>query len=102
MDIQLEKYPQDKTQEYILGIDEAGRGPVLGPMVYATAFYPKSTQQKLKRFGVADSKVLNENQRDTSFNKLKVAEDVGFCVEILDSEELSKKMLRMYNILKYH
>lgn len=95
MEKRLENWPQDKTIEYILGIDEAGRGPVLGPMVYATAFYPKSTQQRLKRFGVADSKVLTENQRGQIFNKLNEAEEVGFCVEILDSEELSRKMLRM-------
>ncbi|KAL3128690.1 hypothetical protein CHM_4g2160 [Cryptosporidium hominis] len=41
-------------KEVILGIDEAGRGPVLGPMVYACLFYPKENENLLKMISVDD------------------------------------------------
>ena len=56
----------------ILGIDEAGRGPVLGPMVYACCYFSKDNEDVLKkRFKFADSKKLNDNQRKEIFNKMK-------------------------------
>ena len=29
----------------------AGRGPVLGPMVYGCAYWPESEDEEIKRFG---------------------------------------------------
>lgn len=39
-----------------LGIDEAGRGPLLGPMVMAAVILDKRASTKLRRAGVDDSK----------------------------------------------
>jgi hypothetical protein len=36
---------------YILGVDEAGRGPVLGPLVYGVAYCPAAYQETLEGLG---------------------------------------------------
>ena len=38
---------------YILGVDEAGRGPVLGPLVYGIAYCPAAYQEKMEELGFA-------------------------------------------------
>lgn len=43
---------------YILGVDEAGRGPVLGPMVYGVAYCPASYQEDLESLGFAGDLAL--------------------------------------------
>lgn len=41
---------------YILGVDEAGRGPVLGPLVYGVAYCPVSFQEEMEELGFAGTK----------------------------------------------
>ena len=85
----------DKNQEYVAGIDEAGRGPVLGAMVYAIAFYPfKDNDSKLRKIGFNDSKQLTEAQRDNLFEKIH-ENDVGFIADPLSAEYLSTEMLKI-------
>ena len=55
----------------ILGIDEAGRGSVLGPMVIAGVVVPEKMEKVLERMGVKDSKRLTANRRTILSRKLK-------------------------------
>ena len=38
---------------YILGVDEAGRGPVLGPLVYGVSYCPVAYKEQLEELGFA-------------------------------------------------
>ena len=85
----------DKSIEYIAGIDEAGRGPVLGPMVYSIAFFPFEQNEKLlRKIGFNDSKKLSEAQRDKLFEKI-FQHNVGFILDSISAETLSTEMLRI-------
>jgi len=48
----------------ILGIDDAGRGPVIGPMILAGCLLDKSAEAELKKLGVKDSKQLTAKRRE--------------------------------------
>lgn len=50
--------------ELILGIDDAGRGPVIGPMVLAGCLMDKETEKELRKLGVKDSKDLTAKRRE--------------------------------------
>ena len=55
----------------ILGVDEAGRGSVLGPMVIAGVIVPEKMNLVLERMGVKDSKRIVPNRRMILSRKLK-------------------------------
>ncbi|GAX85577.1 hypothetical protein CEUSTIGMA_g12992.t1 [Chlamydomonas eustigma] len=75
----------------VLGIDEAGRGPVLGPMVYAAAYAPLSDDLSKKEFN--DSKQLTERKRETLFSNIHKDMRMGYVSEILSAQYLSTCML---------
>jgi ribonuclease HII len=47
----------------IAGVDDAGRGPIIGPLVIAGVLVPEEQQQALKTLGVRDSKLLTPEVR---------------------------------------
>jgi ribonuclease HII len=58
----------------ILGVDESGRGPVVGPLIIVGLLFGDSDQEKLKKIKVRDSKLLTAKQREKLFDKiLKIA-----------------------------
>lgn len=54
-----------------LGIDDAGRGPVIGPMVLAGVLIDEKIEKEFKTLGVKDSKQLTEKRRDFLTEQIK-------------------------------
>ena len=55
----------------ITGIDEAGRGAVIGPLVVAGVTVRKQDERKLKEMGCKDSKVLSPKRREELARKIE-------------------------------
>ncbi len=59
-----------KRQKFLIGIDEAGRGPLAGPVFVAALGMTVSVENRNLLKGIKDSKKLSRNQRDKWFNFL--------------------------------
>jgi len=73
----------------VLGIDEAGRGPVIGPMIICGYLVESSKISKLKSIGVKDSKLLSPRTRERIANELKTVAD-DFILINISAEEIDK------------
>ena len=72
----------------VLGIDEAGRGSVLGPLVIAGVSIPENKCSILERMGVKDSKRLTRSRRHILARKLEKMFD--FKTVIISAKEIDE------------
>ena len=70
----------------IAGIDEAGRGPLAGPVVAAVVILPEKFRHRTLR----DSKQLTANQRETIYDELMGRADVFWSADVVDNEEIDR------------
>ncbi|XP_041979726.1 ribonuclease H2 subunit A [Aricia agestis] len=86
------------SEPCMLGVDEAGRGPVLGPMVYGIAYCPLDKKELLQSLGCADSKALTEEKRDeillNIFTQDDAKENLGWAAEVISPNYISNSMYR--------
>ena len=54
----------------VCGVDDAGRGSLLGPLVIAGVSVKKEKIRKLKSMGIRDSKKLTPIQREKLYKKI--------------------------------
>ncbi|KAG6885671.1 hypothetical protein C0993_011435 [Termitomyces sp. T159_Od127] len=80
---------------YILGVDEAGRGPVLGPLVYGVAYCPAAYKHALDQLGFADSKTLTPDVRTSLLATLASdPANLAWAVRVISPQAISSGMLR--------
>ncbi len=80
-----------KKDDVLLGIDEAGRGPVIGPLVIAGVEINKNRVSLLEELNIKDSKELSFLQINTLFHKIVDVSDNVY-VEIISNEMLNHLM----------
>lgn len=67
----------------ICGIDEAGRGPLAGPVVVASVIMPENSMIE----GVNDSKKISEKKREVLYDKI-LEEAISYGVAIIGQDEI--------------
>lgn len=84
---QLKKVEEDLYEKKhlisIAGIDEAGRGPLAGPVVVACALMPRESMIE----GVNDSKKVSETKREKLY-ELITQEAISYGIGIIDQKEI--------------
>ena len=80
---------EKKISEFIIGIDEVGRGPLAGPVVSAAVRLPKNFNSK----DLNDSKKISKSKRQNIYNLL--IKTCDYQIGIANVEEIDK-----YNILQ--
>lgn len=74
-----------KGFEFICGIDEAGRGPLAGPVVIASVIMPANSMIE----GVNDSKKISEKKREKLYDQI-IAEAISYGVAIIGQDEIDE------------
>lgn len=85
------------TDEIILGVDEAGRGPVMGPMVYGISYCTRQYEKEVVcGYGFDDSKKLTDPVRQKLFAKIYEGEidGIGYATTAITACDISSGMFR--------
>ena len=72
---------------FYIGVDDAGRGPVIGAMLMAGVLVNEKGQKALKKMGCKDSKQLTRDKREELFEKIKKASE-GYHIVATSPDEI--------------
>lgn len=82
---EIEKDLYNKGFKNICGIDEAGRGPLAGPVVVAGVIMPKDSMIEF----VNDSKKVTEKRREKLYDVI-MEEAISYCVSVIDQDVIDE------------
>jgi len=83
--LKYEKELYKKGINYVAGVDEVGRGPLVGPVVASCVVLPKD----YKLEGLTDSKKLSEKKRDKFYEIIK-KDALGIGIGIISPQEIDE------------
>ena len=83
--LKYENQAYDNGYEAVCGVDEAGRGPLAGPVFAAAVILPKGFIVE----GANDSKELSEKKREALFEKIK-EEAVSYSIAMVDERTIDE------------
>lgn len=85
-DIKLEEKLWSLGKKYVVGLDEAGRGPLAGPVVAGAVVITKANQVVDT---VRDSKKMTKKQRDTAYDLIR-EKSTAYGIGIVSEKEIDK------------
>ena len=88
-DLELEK--RYASTGIVVGVDEAGRGPLAGPVSVGAAIVPEDFSHPV----INDSKKLSEKAREKLFDELVERDDIQWAVSLVEASEVDE-----VNVLK--
>ena len=86
--IQLKELEEKQYQQgiqFLCGIDEAGRGPLAGPVVVASVILPRDSMIE----GVNDSKKVSEKKRELLYEEI-ISQAISWAVGIVNEKVIDK------------
>ena len=95
--LEIENSLYEKGYEYIAGVDEAGRGPLAGPVCAAAVILPKG----LVIEGINDSKKLSEKKRDMLFDEI-ISKAVAYSIQFSDPDVIDEINIKQATSLAMH
>ena len=93
-DYSIENNLSEQGYKYICGVDEAGRGPLCGPVVAAACILPDG----LFIEGLNDSKKLTEKKREALFD-ITCENAVAYCIAQASVEEIDELIVLEADLL---
>ena len=81
----------------VLGIDEVGRGPAIGPMIVAGVLYDITIEKRLVEMGVRDSKKLSRTKRELLEKEIKKIVQ-GYWIDTISVQTMDRRNLNSLEI----
>ena len=91
--LKYEQMAYDLGKHYIVGLDEAGRGPMAGPLVVGAVIFPRDYYDER----INDSKKLTEKKREELY-RIIIENALAYQIEIINVEDVDR--LNVYQASK--